>query len=161
MAYHLAEINIALPVEPLDSPRLAEFVAALDSINALADESPGFVWRLQTEDGDATAIRVLDDERLIVNMSVWETIEALGDYVFRSVHTDFLRRRREWFVPMREFMTVLWWVPTGTVPTVAEAEERLRHLQANGPTAHAFTFRTPFASPDGVVATDDEWFCPA
>jgi len=161
MAYHLAEINIALPVGPLDSPRLAEFVAALDSINALADESPGFVWRLQTEDGDATAIRVLDDERLIVNMSVWETIEALGDYVFRSVHTDFLRRRREWFVPMREFMTVLWWVPAGTVPTVAEAEERLRQLQANGPTAHAFTFRTPFASPDGVVATDDEWFCPA
>jgi len=161
MAYHLAEINIALPVEPLDSPRLAEFVAALDSINALADESPGFLWRLQTEDGDATAIRVLDDERLIVNMSVWETIQALGDYVFRSVHTDFLRRRREWFVPMRESMTVLWWVPAGTVPTVAEPEERLRHLQANGPTAHAFTFRTPFPSPDGVVATDDEWFCPA
>jgi hypothetical protein len=161
MAYHVAQINVGLPLEPLDSARLADFVAALDPVNALADAAPGFVWRLQTEDGNATAIRVLDDDRLIVNMSVWESVEALGAFVFRSAHTGVMRRRREWFVPMRESVTALWWVPAGTVPTVAEAETRLRHLRAHGPTPHAFTFRDPFPSPDGVAAAEDDWFCPA
>jgi Domain of unknown function (DUF3291) len=161
MAYHVAQINVGLPLEPLDSARLADFVAALDPVNALADAAPGFVWRLQTEDGNATAIRVLDDDRLIVNMSVWESVEALGAFVYRSAHAGVMRRRREWFVPMRESVTALWWVPAGTVPTVAEAETRLRHLRAHGPTPHAFTFRDPFPSPDGVAAAEDDWFCPA
>jgi heme-degrading monooxygenase HmoA len=161
MAYHVAQINVGLPLEPLDSARLADFVAALDPVNALADAAPGFVWRLQTEDGNATAIRVLDDDRLIVNMSVWESVEALAAFVYRSAHTGVMRRRREWFVPMRESVTALWWVPAGTVPTVAEAETRLRHLRAHGPTPHAFTFRDPFPSPDGVAAAEDDWFCPA
>jgi heme-degrading monooxygenase HmoA len=161
MAYHVAQINVGLPLEPLDSARLADFVAALDPVNALADAAPGFVWRLQTEDGNATAIRVLDDDRLIVNMSVWESVEALAAFVYRSAHTGVMRRRREWFVPMRESVTALWWVPAGTVPTVAEGETRLRHLHAHGPTPHAFTFRDPFPSPDGVAAAEDDWFCPA
>jgi hypothetical protein len=163
MSYHVAQINVGLPLEPLDSARLADFVAALDPVNALADAAPGFVWRLQTEDGNATAIRVLDDDRLIVNMSVWESVEALGAFVYRSAHTGVMRRRREWFVPMRESksVTALWWVPAGTVPTVAEAETRLRHLRAHGPTPHAFTFRDPFPSPDDVAAAEDDWFCPA
>jgi hypothetical protein len=161
MAHHIAQINASLPLEPLDSARLSGFVAALDSINALADEAPGFRWRLQTEDGDATAVR-LSDDRLIVNMSVWESIETLADYVFRTAHTAVMRRRREWFAPMGKPMTALWWVPAGTAPTVAEAEQRLNHLQVNGPTRYAFTFRTPFPSPDGVTAAvSDEWFCPA
>jgi hypothetical protein len=161
MAHHIAQINVSRPAEPLGSARLAEFVAALDPINALADTAPGFVWRLQTEDGNATAVRVLDDDELIVNMSVWESIEALGAFVFRSAHTGVMRRRREWFVPMRESMTALWWVPAGTVPTVGDGELRLRHLRAHGPTPTAFTFRAPFPSPDGSTAAEEDWFCPA
>jgi uncharacterized protein DUF3291 len=161
MAHHIAQINVALPAEPLESARLADFVAALDPINALADTAQGFVWRLATEDGNATAIRVLDDDQLIVNMSVWESIEALGAFVYRGGHTGVMRRRREWFVPMRESTTALWWVPAGTVPTVADGEQRLRHLRAHGPTPAAFTFRSPFPSPDGIIAAEQDWFCPA
>jgi len=161
MALHIAQINVSRPVEPLDSARLADFVAALDPVNALADTAPGFVWRLRTEDGNATAIRVLDDDELIVNMSVWESIDDLGAFVFRSGHTGVMRRRREWFVPMRESTTALWWVPAGTVPTVADGELRLRHLRAYGPTSTAFTFREPLPSPDGSDVADEDWFCPA
>jgi uncharacterized protein DUF3291 len=161
MLLHIAQVNVSLPVELLDTPRLAEFVAALEPINAVADVAPGFVWRLQTEDGNATAIRVLDDDRLIVNMSVWQSIEALGEFVFRSAHTDVMRRRREWFVPMRESMTALWWIPAGTTPTVADAEQRLRHLREHGPTTYAFTFRNPFPGPGGAPVSGDEWFCRA
>lgn len=161
MAHHIAQINVSRPAEPLDSARLADFVAALEPINALADTAPGFVWRLQTEDGNATAIRVLDDDQLIVNMSVWESIEALGTFVYRSAHTGVMRRRRDWFVPMLESSTALWWVPAGTVPTVAEGELRLRRLRAHGPTPIAFTFRAPFPSPDGISAAEENWFCPA
>jgi hypothetical protein len=161
-SYHLAQINIALPRAPLGSPLLAEFMAALDPINALADASPGFVWRLQTEDGNATAVRAFDDERLIVNMSVWESLEVLADFVYRSDHTGVMRRRRQWFEPMRLYVA-LWWVPAGHVPTVAEAEERLRHLEAHGPTPFAFTFRQPFPPPgvaEGLTVRDDD-LCPA
>ncbi|KYF52183.1 hypothetical protein BE08_03945, partial [Sorangium cellulosum] len=124
--HHLAQVNIALPLEPLDSARLADFVSALDPVNALADAAPGFVWRLKTEDGDATAVRAFGDERILVNMSVWESVEALSDFAFRNPdHAAVMRRRREWFVPMKEAYAVLWWIPAGHIPTVAEAEERL------------------------------------
>lgn len=159
---HLAEVNISLPVSPLTTPQLSEFVAALEPVNALADAAPGFVWRLQTEDGDATAIRVLDDHRLIVNLTVWTSLETLGAFVFHGAHRTVMARRREWFVPMQEAMTVLWWVPEGVLPTVADAEQRLAHLRAHGPSAHAFTFRRPFPAPAGpVVQAEDGWFCPA
>jgi hypothetical protein len=147
--YHLAQVNVAQLAAPLDSPRLADFVAALDPINALADEAPGFVWRLQTEDGDATAIRVFTDERILVNLSVWRSTEALADFVYRSRHSEVMRRRREWFVPLTVYVA-LWWLQPGHVPTVAEAKERLEHLDARGPTPFAFTFRTPFPSPDAT-----------
>jgi hypothetical protein len=148
-SYHLAQVNVAQLAAPLDSPRLADFVAALDPINALADDAPGFVWRLQTEDGDATAIRAFPDDRIIVNLSVWESVEALADFVYRSDHAGVMRRRREWFEPMTVYVT-LWWVEPGHVPTVAEAKERLELLEEKGPTPFAFTFRTPFASPDAT-----------
>src|SRR5919202_1411701 len=123
--YQLAQVNIALLREPLDSPLLADFVAALDPINALADASPGFVWRLQTEDGNATAIRAFDDDTM-VNMSVWESLAALRSFVYSNrAHLDVMRRRREWFVTHAEAFQVLWWVPAGHIPSVAEAEERL------------------------------------
>jgi len=165
--HHLAQLNIALLTEPLESPRLAGFVAALDEINALADAAPGFVWRLQTEDGDATAVRVFDDDRLIVNMSVWESVEALADYTYRSDHVRILRRRKEWFESLKEAYQVQWWVPAGELPTVAEAERRLVHLREHGPSEHAFTFRTPFPAPavagrqSAAPAVEDDWFCPA
>ena len=152
MAYHLAQLNIALPKEPLDSPLLAEFVARLEPVNALADVSPGFVWRLQTEDGDATSIRPFDDERLIVNMSVWESLEALRAFVYTAEgHRSVLRRRREWFEHMREAFLVLWWVPAGQIPSVDEARERLASLQKHGPTEFAFTFREHF-SPESELS---------
>ena len=147
---HLAQVNVALPIEPLDSARLADFVAALAPINALADTSPGFVWRLMGESGDATGMRGLGDERLIVNLSTWVSLEALADYVFKSAHAGVMRERRRWFVPMKEAYSVLWWVPAGHRPTVAEAGERLTYLRVHGPTPFAFTFKQSF---DGTAPT--------
>ena len=162
-SWHLAQVNIGRIAAPLDSPQLAEFVANLEPINALADAAPGFVWRLQTEDGDATAIRPFDDDRILVNMSVWESVEALGEFVFASRHLDVLRRRREWFDKMEEAYLALWWIPAGTLPSVADARSRLECLRAHGPTPHAFTFREPFAAPDSSdsMTSDDRWYCPA
>jgi hypothetical protein len=150
-------------VAPVDTPALADFMALLDPVNAIADEAPGFVWRLQTEAGNATSIPVLGDERLIVNMSVWASIDQLADFVYRSGHVAVMRRRREWFERIKVFMA-LWWVPAGHLPTVAEAEERLEHLRAHGPTAHAFTFRERFPAPGAAEAPaldEDLLGCPA
>jgi Domain of unknown function (DUF3291) len=161
--FNIAEVNIALPQAPIDSPLLAEFVAQLDPVNALADQSPGFVWRLQTEDGDAMAVRGFDDDRLIVNMSVWESIEQLADFVYRSDHVAVMRRRREWFERIRLYM-VLWWVPDGHLPSVPEAEARLAHLRAHGPTPFAFTFKQRFPAPGAAPAPrvdEDVVDCPA
>jgi hypothetical protein len=159
--YHLAQVNIGRVRAPLDTPELADFVAALAPINALADASAGFVWRLQTEDGDATAIRAFDDESVMVNMSVWESLEALADFTYRSAHTAVMRRRREWFHHMDVYLA-LWWVPAGHRPSVTEAQARLAHLAEHGPTPEAFTFRVPFPPPgsaDPLIARDDD-LCP-
>jgi heme-degrading monooxygenase HmoA len=155
----VAQLNIGLPVAPLTEPALAGFVEALEPVNALADAAPGFVWRLQTAEGDATAIRPYDDDRLLVNMSAWTSVEALAAFVYSGPHRAVMARRREFFVPMREAFQVLWW--TADLPTVEQAIARLEHLRAHGPTPHAFTFRTPFPAPGGVPArSDDSWFCP-
>lgn len=148
MRYHLAQFNIARLRAPLDSPVLAGFVDQLDAVNAIGDASPGFVWRLQTDDGDATGVRAFDDDSLIVNLTVWESIEALADFAYRSDHKEVLRRRREWFVPMEEAYLALWWVPAGHHPGVEEAENRLRYLREHGPTPEAFTFRDRFPPRD-------------
>ena len=151
-AFHLAQINVGRILGPIDSSVMAEFVARLDEINALADRSPGFVWRLQTEDGDATAIRPFDDDMIIITMSVWESPAALHAYVYQGAHAEVMRRRREWFSRMTDAFIALWWVPVGHRPTVAEGVARLGRLRADGPTPHAFTFRQQFAPPehDGV-----------
>ena len=146
-AHHLAQVNIATLRYPLDTPELAGFVAQLEPINALADGSPGFVWRLQTEDGDATAIRPFGDERIMVNLSVWSSLEALRGFVYASRHLGVMRHRREWFLKMADPILALWWVPAGTIPTVAQAGHRLDLLARRGPTADAFTFRAPFPEP--------------
>jgi hypothetical protein len=149
-AHHLAQVNVATVRAPLDSPELAGFVAQLEPINALADHSPGFVWRLQTEDGDATAIRPFQDERIMVNLSVWESLEALRTFVYASRHLDVMRHRREWFHRMDIYLA-LWWVPAGTIPTVAQAKDRLQLLAGHGPSPDAFTFRVPFPAPAGAA----------
>jgi hypothetical protein len=139
--HHVAQVNIALPREPLESPALAEFVGNLEPVNALADGAPGFVWRLQDESGDATSIKGFDDERLIINMSVWESVDALWNFVYAGGHLEVMRRRREWMTKLAEIHMALWWVPKGHIPSVEEARERLDHLRAHGPSERAFTFK--------------------
>ena len=134
MDYLLAQVNIGRMREPLDSPLLADFVAALDPVNAAADAAPGFIWRLQTEDGNATAVHAFEWDQgrsagVLVNMSVWESVEALAAYVYSDSHRQVLRRRRQWFERMAEAYAALWWIPRGHTPTTAEAEERVRHLR--------------------------------
>jgi hypothetical protein len=161
--FELAQLNIALMKEPLESPAMADFVANLDRINALAESSPGFVWRLQTEEGDATALRPLGDETL-VNVSVWRDVASLNQYVYGSAHVEIMRRRKEWFERMREAYVVLWWVPRGHRPSVTEAVARLELLRAQGPTAEAFTFRQAFRPPDAAQPSAPFGFgdeCPA
>lgn len=144
--FELAQLNIATMREPLDSPAMADFVANLDRINALAESQPGFVWRLQTEDGDATALRPLGDDTL-VNVSVWRDLESLQLFVYRSAHVEIMKRRKEWFDAMREAYMVLWWVPAGHRPDVDEAANRLRRLRADGPSPEAFSFKQAFPAP--------------
>ncbi len=144
--HELAQLNIALMKAPLESPLMAEFVANLDRINAMADSAAGFLWRLKTEEGDATALRPLG-ENTLVNMSVWRDMEALQSYVYQSAHADIMRRRKEWFERMAEAYMVLWWIPEGHRPDVAEATARLDSLRRIGPTAEAFTFRQSFPPP--------------
>jgi heme-degrading monooxygenase HmoA len=150
-AHHLAQVNVATLRAPLDGPELAGFVAQLEPINALADRSPGFVWRLQTEDGDATAIRPYEDDRVMVNLSVWASLEALRSFVYATRHLEVMRHRRAWFHRMPDPYMALWWVPAGTIPTVAEARGRLELLGRDGPTAGAFTFRAPFPEPEDAA----------
>ena len=150
MGYHLAQLNIARLLAPIESAQLAGFVARLGDINALADAAPGFVWRFQTEDGDATSVRPYDDDRILVNFSVWETPEQLHAFVYRTAHAEVMRRRREWFAHLHEAYTVLWWVPIGHRPSVEEARERLERLRAEAETPAAFTFKRLFPPPDSA-----------
>lgn len=149
--HQLAQCNVARLRAPLDSPLLADFVAGLEPVNALADAAPGFVWRLQTDQGDATAIRAFDDDMLLVNMSVWESVDALAEFTYRSAHRDVMRRRHAWFERAADAYLVLWWVPAGTVPTVGDARARLELLRQRGPSAEAFTFRSPFPPPEATA----------
>ena len=146
--YHLAQINIARLLAPLDDPQLAEFVANLVPINALADGSPGFVWRFQTAAGDATSVRPYEDALIIVNFSVWTSVEALKSYVYQSAHAEIMRKRRQWFEKMADSYMALWWIPAGHTPTWPEAQARLAALRQQGETPYAFTFRRLFPPPD-------------
>ena len=148
MTCHLAQLNIGRLRAPLDAPQRADCVAALDEINALADRAPGFVWRLQTDEGDATAVRLYDDDRIIVTLSVWESAARLHDYVYRGGHARMMARRREWLDRLTEASLVLWWMPAGELPTPQMGADKLEHLRVHGPTQHAFTFQQPFGPPD-------------
>jgi len=150
--YHLAQVNIGRIVAPIDSPEMAGFVSQLKPINALADASPGFVWRLQTESGDATAILPYDDPRININMSVWESVEALKQFVYKSAHIGPLRDRLKWFEKPVEAYMAMWWIPAGHIPAVEEAKERLQFRRTWGDTAVAFSFANPYTAPDEPVA---------
>jgi hypothetical protein len=163
-AYQLAQLNIGIIKGPMESPVMAEFAANLDRINAVAESSHGFVWRLQTQEGDATAIRPFENENMLVNMSVWQDLESLSAYVYNSAHVELMRRRRQWFERMNEAFLVLWWVPKDHRPTIAEATHKLELLRTQGPTQDAFSFRTAFPPPDDARGRFEVAFggeCPA
>jgi hypothetical protein len=146
MNFHLAQINIGRILAPIDDPKIAGFVAQLDSINALADSAPGFVWRLQSAAGNATDVPYNDDPFVLVNMSIWESLEFLRGYVYTSRHIEVFRERAKWFEKMDKPNYCLWWVPVGRIPTVAEGRERLEHYQTHGPTPYSFWFHKHFSA---------------
>jgi hypothetical protein len=147
MSWHIAQINVGRLLYETDDPRLAGFMTNLDRINALAEASPGFLWRLKDDSNNATAIRVFDDPRIALNMSVWASLEDLQAYAYRSEHVTFFRRRAEWFEDFGQPHLALWWIAAGTLPTADDGKARLAHLSAHGPTAEAFTFRDRFPPP--------------
>jgi hypothetical protein len=152
MPYQIAQLNVGRAVAPLESAQLADFMAWLDAVNAIADRSPGFVWRLQGDNGNNTSLKVSDDAQLIVNMSVWASIEDLHAFTYRSDHKAVFARRYEWFERAAGPNMVLWWIPAGTTPTVEEALARLRRLAEHGPTPDAFGFKSVFPPPDDAEA---------
>ena len=163
--YWLAQVNFGRIRAPLDSEVMRGFMSRLEEINALADSSPGFVWRLQTPEGDATYLRPYpEDDRILLNMSVWESVEALRHYFYRTGHAELLRHRHEWFEKFSGTYLALWWVPVGHIPSIDEAKKRVAHLDANGPTQFAFTFKTIFPADDAFQQSID-WSsfqpCPA
>jgi len=144
MTYHIAQVNIAEMLAPIDSETMAGFVARLDEINALAEGTPGFVWRLKGDDNNATALRVFDNHAIIINMSVWESIEALYQFTYYSDHVAVYRQRAQWFTKPVNHIMALWWVPAGHIPTPQEAKEKIAYLNAHGATPLAFTFKQRF-----------------
>ena len=145
--FHVAQLNVGRSVAPLDDPIMAGFMERLADINALGERSPGYVWRLQGETGNATTIHAYSDPRMIINLTVWESVEDLYAFAYQSGHVEVFRRRREWFEQLDGPSLVLWWVPAGELPTPAEARRRLELLAAHGPTPDAFTFKTHFDPP--------------
>ena len=150
MTHHLAQINIGRLIAPVDDPQIADFVAQLDPVNALADRAAGFVWRLQSGSGNATDIVYNDDPFVLVNMSVWASLESLRAFVYQSHHLQVFRDRAKWFEKMDKPNYCLWWVPIGHIPTVAEGRERLEHYQRHGATPYAFWFSQHFPQPQAV-----------
>lgn len=148
MKHHLAQINVGRIKGLPDSEIMREFMEALDEINAIADEMPGFVWRLQSDQGNAMDIRAFDDPYIAVNMSVWEDVDSLFEYTYKSAHVGFVKRRKKWFEPYGKVHACLWWIETGHIPTPAEAIDRLDYLAQHGPTPYSFTFAKRFASPE-------------
>lgn len=162
--FQLAQVNIGRVRASLEDESMQGFVSRLDEINALAEASPGFVWRLKSDVGPSSYLRPYDDERILVNMSVWESVEALKNYTYRTVHAELLRDRKSWFEKFEGAFLALWWVPEGHIPSVDEAKKRLEHLEAHGPSQFAFTFKTVMPPDESFLAALD-WSifapCPA
>ena len=146
--YYLAQINIALMKAPLDNPIMAEFADALDEINQVAEASAGFVWRLKTSSGNATDIRAYSDPKMLVNISVWQSVEQLKVYVYKSLHGDFFIRRRKWFEKYQSEHFAMWWIPSEHLPTVEEGLAKLEYLALHGDSPESFTFAKPYLPPN-------------
>ena len=153
MNYHLAQINIAKMLAPIDSPVMADFVSNLDSINLLAEQSEGFIWRLKDEGNDATTLKLFEDDFLIVNMSVWSSMDALFNFTYHSAHTGIFKRKREWFSKMLQMHMACWYVPVGELPSAEEGKQRLAYLNRHGETPYAFTFKSKFLAAEAVNFT--------
>lgn len=149
-SHNLSQVNISRMIAPLNSLIMVDFVAKLDSINELADSAPGFVWRLQTEAGNATSISAYDDELILFNLSVWESIDDLKQFVYRSQHGKVMGDRQKWFRKSSGTNMALWWVPMGHIPTVDEAKKRLQHLKDFGESAYAFSFKNQFFTKEPI-----------
>ena len=163
--YHIAQVNIGRIRAPLDDPLMAVFVNQLAEINSLADADPGFVWRRQTDECNATYFRPYDDDPwMLLNMSVWSDVTTLRRYVYQTAHRELLRERHAWFEKLSGVYMALWWVPAGHIPGIDEAKKRLAHLEAHGPTQYAFTFQRIF-EPDDAFQHSIDWArftpCPA
>ena len=161
-SYHLAQLNIARMKFSIESPEMSGFVDKLEEINALADAVPGFIWRLQTQEGDATGIDYFGPD-VLVNMSVWIDVKSLHNYVYRTAHANIMSRRKQWFERVEDVYTVLWWIPKGSEPSLQQAEEKLALLRDKGPTAQAFTFKKTFPSADELrigKASEFDDLCP-
>ncbi|HEX6095525.1 MAG TPA: DUF3291 domain-containing protein [Thermoanaerobaculia bacterium] len=162
--YHIAEVNIGRVRASLEDESMQGFVSRLDEINELAERSPGFVWRLKSDVGPSSYLKPYDDERILVNLSVWESVEALKDYTYRTAHAEVLRDRKSWFEKFEGVFLALWWVPVGHTPSVDEAKQRLAHLEQHGPSQFAFTFKTVMPPDESFLAALD-WSifapCPA
>jgi hypothetical protein len=153
--WHIAQMNVGTVRYPTDDPRIADFMNRLDEINALADASPGFIWRLQSEQGNATDIILTQNPLFLVNMSVWQNVEALFEFVYRTSHQGVMAKRRNWFERPTGPYQVLWWIPAGATPTAQEGLERLSYLERHGPTPQAFTFREKFGPPGVIHPPED------
>lgn len=151
----LAEINVARLRFPRNDPRVAEFIDNLDAVNALAERSPGFVWRLKDDSGNATQISAYDDPLIIVNMSVWISPEALYEFAYKTLHRRFVQRRKEWFELFGAQYLALWWIEDGRYPEVSDGQRRLAHIERHGPTAWSFNFRRLFPASPGAAPLDE------
>ena len=150
MMYHLAQVNVARMLAPLTDAMMSGFVAQLDAVNALADSSTGFLWRLQTPEGNATALRPFEDDLILVNLSLWASLADLSTFVYKSRHRYVMQQRSQWFERFDGPHLALWWVSSGHIPDVEEAKERLASLRANGETPYAFSFKKPFPAREAV-----------
>ncbi|QCW99386.1 DUF3291 domain-containing protein [Aggregatimonas sangjinii] len=148
--HYLSQVNIARMIAPIDSPMMADFVDNLDRINEIAEKHQGFVWRLKGEQNDATAMRVFEDDFLIINMSVWKSMDALFKFTYSSEHVAILKRKKEWFSAMKDMHMAFWYLPLGHLPTPDEAKARLQYLNQNGETPYAFTFKSKYTSEDAL-----------
>lgn len=146
--YHLAQVNIAFAKAEMDTKIMEGFVSRLDEINKVADNAEGFIWRLQSDDGDSTTFRMFKEPLLLVNMSVWKDIKSLKDFVYKTIHVEMIKDRQAWFRKYVDTHQVLWWIPEGYIPTLEDAKEKLDKLQKSGPSVDAFHFGKPFSKPN-------------
>ncbi|MDQ7050802.1 MAG: DUF3291 domain-containing protein [Enterobacterales bacterium] len=146
--YHLAQINIAQAKDSMQSPVMDGFVKRLDEINQLAEQSEGFIWRLKTEQGDATGINAFEDDRLIINLSLWNNLDSLKHYVYQSVHIDLIQDKKHWFNKIKPAHLALWWIPEGCIPSIEQGKQKLQYLQNHGASASVFTFAKPYPHPE-------------